>query len=223
MKTKVILFTAILQIIFSCSGKKVGTENRENTSEDKVSQDSSLLTKNKQIQEEAKSIPNQDKPALKESKPMSKRYFASQISYGTFFKNEDFEDLVDYKLLLDLENLTNYKITSIEIIPEIDILFKDKSFKAGLHSDDEKAHTYFEDLSWLPNEVKTFELYFSGNQGGGTSPDDFERTPKFAELNIKIVAESISVDDERKFEMNLKTSLLDDWKRYQTKLGLRKQ
>lgn len=222
MKIKVLLFIIALQIIFSCNGNKVETESRENISEGKTAEDKSLETEDKQIAKEDKSIATEDKPTLKESKPISKKYFASRMTNRTFFENEDFASLVDYKIVLELENLTNHKITLLQIIPEIDIVFKDAAFQAGLHSDDEKAKTYFEQMSWLPNEVKTFELYFSGNQGGGTSPADFERTPKFAELEIKIKAESISVDDEQKFEMGLKVSLLDDWKRYQTKLGLRK-
>lgn len=79
------------------------------------------------------------------------------------------------------------------------------------------------DKKWNPKEEKQFRFVIAEchnrflDRDFGFSDKWFERTPIIAELIYKYKA--IGIDGE--FEDIIKIDILDDWKAYQTKLGLR--
>ncbi len=147
-------------------------------------------------------------------------------------------NIVIFRLSLDIENRTLFKITNLKIIGFLELEFEnepmvfiptplfdeteDEYIKGILPSDPDMRTDWAINLNnpWLPNQKKTFNFTIP-EQNNGLVADlqktSFERTPQQAFLIISYNA--ISVDGE--FNKTEKYDLIDQWKEFQTKLGLR--
>jgi len=152
---------------------------------------------------------------------------------------EDFENYkVNFRIVLDIKNNTANKITFMETKGFLELNFKGEGLTfyppgaSNVRTEDDYLNglIYGERLreseaisansSWKPNQIRSFTFnatHWNYLYQDGISAGLFQRTPKEAFFAIKYNA--VSVDGE--YTDIKKYDIMDSWKDYQKKLGLR--
>lgn len=162
---------------------------------------------------------------------------ASDFQIENYFGNDSFGELVYLKGTLVFENNTNVKIRDFRLSIEKSIIMKDGKVsngnglflydkvkqRPGLFS---KNENILKDSVWNPSEKLTLVITSTLYQTHAPNKefrnkdisDYFTRTPK--EFKIKYIYNAVSVDEEYNYESE-NIDVLDLWKNYQKKIGLR--
>lgn len=141
----------------------------------------------------------------------------SPLQFTMLSKNlkTNVEDYSTLNARFKVKNATSLKISSIEIISSIDYEFSGESTKRIEWRDDHFENQKGEMISiknpLIPNEE--FDYEYSNRFHW----ELFQRTP----LNAYLVLNYNVVTVDGKFEDSIRYDIIDDWKSYQQKLGLR--
>ena len=218
MINKLAFFTTIVILFVSCANKNEKSANKESTI------DSTINTKQ-----------NND-PNLDPNFPLTSFDSAEFVFDSAYSKPKSNYSV--FLSIINIKNNTNSKIIQFQITAFIKIKFKGEDYiylpGDGFVKDDDSYDIYFDrtlcfdknkissSTPWHPNETKTFtfktfeELVCSWKHIS-INPYMFERTPEEVSLIVKYKA--INIDKE--YKNILRYNILDQWKDFQTKLGLR--